>query len=88
MEIKFIERKDDILELEFDDKAVVNPLVEILLKNGVDAYCYEPHPMITGYRLHIETKDAEKELKKAVNTLEKEWMEFGKLLKKEIKSRK
>lgn len=85
MDIKFIERKDDLLELEFDSKSIANSLLEILLKNGVDAYFYEPHPMINGYRLHIEAKNAERGLKNAINTLGKEWDEFGKLLKKGIK---
>ncbi len=88
MDIKFIERKDDLVEVEFDKKAIPNSLLEILIKRGIDAYCYEEHPMVSGRRLHIEAKNAEKELKYSINVLEKEWNEFGKLVKKEIKTPK
>lgn len=89
MDIKFVERRDDCIELEFDskDKDVANSLLEILIKQGVDAYFYELHLMIPTYRLHIEANNAEKELKTAINMLEKEWSEFGKLLRKEIKQK-
>ncbi len=87
MNIKFIERGDNLLELELDNKAIGNSLLEVLLRNGVDAYCYEPHPMTIGYILHIEGKGAEKELKTAVNTLGKDWVEFGKILRSGIKQK-
>jgi len=29
----------------------------VLQANKVDAYAYEPHPLLPGYRLHIEAKE-------------------------------
>ncbi|HDH41254.1 MAG TPA: hypothetical protein ENG12_02460 [Candidatus Altiarchaeales archaeon] len=87
MEIKFIQKKKGVVELEFDDKTLPNALVGVLSEMGVDAYVYDPHPLIPGYRLHVEAPDAMKELKSAMNRVEKEWKEFHKLLKGEMKSK-
>ncbi len=84
MEVKFIEKKKDVIELEFDEKTLPNALLGALTEEDVDAYVYEPHPLIKSYRLHIEAADAAKELKAAVDTVEDQWTEFGKLLKKEL----
>lgn len=88
MEVKFIQKEKDVLKLEFDDKALPNALAEVLSDGGVDAYVYEPHPLIIGYRLHVEAPDATKELKSALDRVEQEWKEFNTLLKKELKSKK
>ncbi len=88
MEVKFIEKKKDVVELEFDEKTLPNALLGALTAEKVDAYVFEPHPLIKAYRLHIEAADAQKELKAAVDTVEEQWAEFGKLLKKELAAKK
>jgi DNA-directed RNA polymerase subunit L len=88
VEVKFIEKKKDVIELEFDEKTLPNALLGALTEKEVDAYVYEPHPLIKAYRLHIEASDAMKVLKAAVDTVEGQWAEFGKLLKKELASKK
>ena len=45
MEVKFVEKKKDVVELEFIEKDVPVALVGALLRNDVDAYWYEPHPL-------------------------------------------
>jgi DNA-directed RNA polymerase subunit L len=80
MEIKFIQKKKGVVQLEFDDKVLPNALVEVLSQKGVDAYVYEPHPLMPYYGLHVEASDAMKELKSALDEVEKDWKEFGKLL--------
>ncbi len=88
MEVKFIEKKKKSIELEFDYKTLPNALAGVLADNGVDAYFYEPHPLIKNYRLHLEADDAMKELKSAVDKLEGDWMEFRKVLVKDSGSKK
>jgi len=88
MEIKFIQKKKGVIELEFDDKILPNALVGVLSEKDIDAYAYDPHPLIPSYRLHVEAPDAMKELKSALKQVEREWKEFHKLLKEEIKSKK
>jgi len=50
----------------------------VLQANKVDAYAYEPHPLLPGYRLHIEAKDPLKELNSAIKTVEADWKAFQK----------
>lgn len=78
MEYKIIEKKKDSLEVEFSDKSLAYALLPILTDNGVDAYTYCPHPLTTGYRLCVTSANADKEFKKAVDTLSKEWAGFKK----------
>jgi len=80
MAVKFIEKKKDSIELEFDDKVFPNIIRANLVEHNVDSYCYDPHPLLPGYRLHVDAKDAMKELKNSVKRVEKDWNEFGKLL--------
>ncbi|RLI92512.1 MAG: hypothetical protein DRO89_02005 [Candidatus Altiarchaeales archaeon] len=87
MEIKFIQKKKGVIELEFDDKTLPNALVGVLSERGIDAYVYDPHPLMPGYRLHVEAPDAMKELKSALNQVEKKWKSFHKLVKGEMKSK-
>ncbi|MBM3309445.1 MAG: hypothetical protein FJY77_04245 [Candidatus Altiarchaeales archaeon] len=82
MEVKILENKDDVLEIEFDDKTVPNVLARQLNKEGVDAYVYEEHPLLAGYRLHIKASDPVKKLKKALSTVEDDWTELKKELTK------
>jgi DNA-directed RNA polymerase subunit L len=84
MEIKFIEKKKDVIEIEFDEKTVPNALLGALVEEEVDAYVHEPHPLLKAYHLHIEAADSMKELKKAAAKVEDEWDQFSKLLKKEL----
>jgi len=80
MEFKFVEKKKGVVEVEFDEKEIPICLAAILARSGVDAYWYEPHPLMPGVRLHLEADDAMKELKKAVGDLGGEWSEFKKLV--------
>ena len=84
MDVSFIEKKKGVLELEFDNKTLPNALAGALTDMGVDAYVYEPHPLKVGFRLHLEAADAMKELKSAVDSVEKDWKALGKLVKKAI----
>ncbi len=88
MEIKFIQKKKGVIELEFDNKVLPNALFGVLSEKNIDAYVYGPHPLLPGYRLHVEAPDAMEGLNSALSRVEKEWKEFGNLLKKELKSKK
>ncbi len=88
MEIKFIEKKKGVLELEFDNKTLPNALAGALTEDGVDAYFYTPHPLTNAHRLHIDADDPMEALKSALSKVENTWGEFGKLLKKELKAKK
>lgn len=81
MEFTFVEKKKGVVELEFDEKEIPICLASTLVKNGVDAYWYEPHPLMGGIRLHIQADDALKEFKAALKDLDGEWGEFKKALK-------
>ena len=85
MEVKFLEKKKDMVELEFIEKDVPVALVGALLRNDVDAYWYEPHPLKKGFRVHIDADDAPKELKKAVTNLASDWSTFKKALEAKLK---
>ena len=85
MEIKILENKKDVVEIEFDDKALPAVLVKELSKAGIDAYVYEKHPLFPGYRLHIAGEEPMKKLKKAINTIEGDWDEIKKDLLKGLK---
>ncbi|MFC2154087.1 hypothetical protein ACFLRC_01210 [Candidatus Altiarchaeota archaeon] len=73
MDFKVIEKKKNVIEIEFEDKLMPNTLLAELIKRKVDAYTFQKHPLLPGYCLHIEAKDAGKELKSAVLALEKDW---------------
>lgn len=88
MEVKFIQKRKNAVELEFNDKTLPNALNEALAEGNVDSYVYEPHPLVKGYRLRVEAADALKELESAIAKVEKEWVEFSKLFKKELSSKK
>jgi hypothetical protein len=85
MEVKFIEKKKDVVELEFDEKEIALALAGVLLRSEVDAYWYEPHPLKPGFRLHIDAHDAPAELKKAVSALDAEWGSFRKAVEAKLK---
>lgn len=76
------------MEVEFDDKVLPNALLSVLMKNEVDAYLSEPHPLLPTYMLHIEAKDSMKELKRAIKTVESDWNKFGKELQAKVKELK
>jgi len=85
MNFKIIENKKNSLEIEFDDKGLPNMLLMALNENGVDAYTYEPHPLLQGYMLHIDAENPAKEFKKAVADVSKKWGELEKLIESKIK---
>lgn len=85
MKVEVIENKKNVLEIECDDKALPNSLLNVLLKNEVDAYTRELHPLKPQYRLHIEAVNPMEELQKAVKTVEGNWDEFHKKLQGKLK---
>jgi len=85
MKVNIVEKKDGVLVVEFDDKVLPNALLNVLIGNKVDAYAYEPHPLLPDYRLHIEADDPVKELKSAIKSVETDWNAFGKELMSKIK---
>ena len=88
MKVNIIEKKDDLVEIEFDDKVLPNALLSVLMKNKVDAYTSESHPLLSAYRLHIEANNPMKELKRAIKTVEGDWNKFGKKLQAKVKELK
>jgi len=88
MKVTIIEKKEGLLEVEFDDKVLPNALLGALARKKVDAYVYEPHPLLMRYRIHVEAHDAMKELQGAIKVVEAEWSEFGKELKSRLKPSK
>lgn len=88
MAITILENKKDDLELEFDGKELPNALLDVLLKKGVDAYAYDPHPLLPGYRLHIRDKNPKNRLKDSLKIVDKEWNDFGNQLLKGLGARK
>ena len=85
MEFKFISKRKGVVELEFDETEVPVALSGVLLRSGVDAYWYDPHPLKPGFRLHVEAEDALGELKKAVSGLDSEWVQFRKAVEAKLK---
>ena len=88
MKVEVIENKEGVLEIECDDKILPNALVNVLLRNKVDAYTRELHPLKPQHRLHIEAVNPMKELQNALKIAESEWSEFGKKLKGELALKK
>ncbi|MFH1404269.1 MAG: hypothetical protein ABIH11_08380 [Candidatus Altiarchaeota archaeon] len=85
MEFKIVEKKKGVLEAEFDEKEVAVMLANELSKKGVDAYWYDPHPLLASFRLHIADDDAEAALKAAVTALGKDWSAFRKAVEAKLK---
>ncbi len=79
------EGKKGVFYKEIPSKELAEVLKSRLVKRGMDAYAYEPHPLAPGYRLNISGKNPKKGLKKAIKDMKKEWNDFGKLLEKKLK---
>jgi DNA-directed RNA polymerase subunit L len=77
--------KKDIFYKDISNKELPEVLRLELIKNGVDAYTYESHPLIPGYRLNVSGKNPKKEIKNALKNVEKEWNELRSLLEKKLK---
>jgi len=88
LEPKILEDRKNSIEIRFSEKSFPNALLDKLHRNGIDAYVYEPHPLLNEIRLRIEATEPKKELKKAIKEIEREWGEFNKLLMKELGSAK
>jgi DNA-directed RNA polymerase subunit L len=88
MKVSILENKGGVLEIECDDKLLPNTLLAALIKNKVDAYTYEPHPLIPAYRLHIEAGNPMKELQAALKAVEGDWDKLQKELTSKIKPAK
>ncbi|MEA1924474.1 MAG: hypothetical protein U9M95_01245 [Candidatus Altiarchaeota archaeon] len=86
MEVTLIQDDKENLEIEINDSLLPNVLATRLARNRIDSYFYNPHPLLPGYRVHIESKDGKEDLKKAINDLEKDIGELSKLFSKELKS--
>lgn len=78
MECKIVEKGKDVIEVELDDKTMAVVLTSELNEQGVDAACYDPHPLFPAIRIKINSKTAEKDLKAAVSSLEKKVSELKK----------
>ncbi len=84
MECKIVVNKKKVIEIEFNEKEIPVMLSEKLSEKGVDAYWYEPHPLLAGFILHVEADDAMKEFTTAVKSLEKDWKEFKKVVEAKL----
>ena len=85
MDYKIAEKGKDSVEIEFTEKEVPLALVGALLKNGVDAYWYEPHPLKKQFRIHVDSPKPLDDVKKALKTLDGDWAEFKKALEAKLK---
>lgn len=77
--------KEEIFYKEVSPRSLGEALKVMLVKRGLDAYTYEPHPLSAGCRLNISGKNSKKKLKKAIKDVEKEWKNFEKSLQKKLK---
>ncbi|HHQ44924.1 MAG TPA: hypothetical protein ENN13_02165 [Candidatus Altiarchaeales archaeon] len=84
MDVRFIKKEKDVVEIEFSEKEVPQALISILNEMGVDAYTYEPHPLMPGFRLHIESDDALADFQKALKRLGGDWSDFSKLIESKL----
>ncbi|MFH0861354.1 MAG: hypothetical protein V1921_09150 [Candidatus Altiarchaeota archaeon] len=80
MECKIIENEKNKLVIESDDKTLLSVLSSELKSMGVDAYSYDPHPLIKGYRLSIEASNPSAVLKKAMKKAGADWKKLGDLV--------
>lgn len=85
MNINIKKEEKGLMEIEFEDKVMANALLAELLKKDVDAYAKENHPLLPGYVLHVEAKDAKKAVKTAIADLEKDWKALKSAVQKAIK---
>ncbi len=85
MELKIIKMKKGEIEIDSDDKSLPNVLREALIEEGVDAYTYEPQPLLSVYRLHITSKNPPKDLEMAIDKVEKNLSELRGLFESELK---
>jgi len=78
MEVSIVEKTKGMMEIEFSEKEVAISLVGALLKEGVDAYWYDPHPLMPGFRVHVDAAKPEAAVKKATTTMKKAWTDLKK----------
>ncbi|OYT54793.1 MAG: hypothetical protein B6U72_01625 [Candidatus Altiarchaeales archaeon ex4484_2] len=86
MDVAIIEDDKEKLEIEINDSTLPNALATRLARNRIDAYFYNPHPLLPGYRIHIESKNGKEDLKKAINDLKGDIEEIYNLFSKELKA--
>jgi DNA-directed RNA polymerase subunit L len=87
MDYKVVDKGKNFVEVEVSDKALPNAILPILHDEGVDAYAYDPHPLKLGYRLRITADNPERELRKAVDRLSKDWKGFRKAVVEKVPKR-
>lgn len=73
MDAEIVEKGKDFVEVEFDEKEVPIALVGILQEKGVDSFWYEPHPLLSKFRIKVISQNAEKDLKAGIKDLGQEW---------------
>ena len=78
MDYKIISEKKDVLEVEFDEKTLPHALLSYFTTKGVDAYCYDEHPLLPGYRLHVSGKNPKALVRKALSSMESDWRKLRK----------
>ena len=88
MKVDVIENKNGVLEIECDDKVLPNALLNVLLRNKVDAYTRELHPLKPQCRLHIEAVNPMNELQNALKIVGSDWSELGEKFKGELTLKK
>jgi len=86
MEVTLIQDDNEDLEIEINDSILPNVLATRLARNKIDSYFYNPHPLLPGYRIHLESKNGNKDIKKAISDVEKDIDEMSDLFSKGLKS--
>jgi len=85
MDVTVVEENEGVLEFEVNDSVLPNVLASKMAKNNVDAFFYRPHPLLPGYRVHIESSNPRKDLSKAVGDVESDLKELTALFNKSLK---
>jgi DNA-directed RNA polymerase subunit L len=85
MEVTYIQDDEEDLEIEINDSILPNVLATRLARNKIDSYFYNPHPLLPGYRIHLESKNGKKDIKKAISDVEKDIDEMSDLFSKGLK---
>lgn len=84
MKFTLIEKTDEDLEIEVDDKELPNLVRKKLIEKGVDAYTYCKHPLICGERIHVHSKNPVKDLESSLAEIKSDLTEWKKEMHKKI----
>ncbi|MFN3527818.1 MAG: hypothetical protein ACK4YO_01805 [Candidatus Altarchaeaceae archaeon] len=83
-EYKLIEKKEKDIEIELKNKTIPNLIRKELINKGIDSYVYQPHPLLTGQRLHVHSENPIEDLINAIDSVNKNLIEFKNLINKEL----